>query len=470
MASITADIVIVGAGPSGLGAARTARRKGASVVLVERDRLGGDCTWVGCVPSKALVSRARDVAAGRRAGLVGEVDTARVMQEVRATIATIAGDEDEPALEAMGVEVLRGSARFTAPRSLDVDGTTVTAGRAVVLATGSVPVTPPIPGLEEAGPLTNETVFDLPEAPASLVVLGGGPIGLELGQAFARLGTDVTILEADRIAAKEEPEASAVLRAVLEREGVTLVEHQKATEVRSEAGTHHVTIEDGRSFTGAAVLASLGRAPVTDGLELDRIGVGLTERGAIDVDEKLQTAVEGVYAVGDCTQLLPFTHAGDAMGSLAVSNALGLLDQKFSTDAIPWVTFTEPEIGRVGMTEAQAYEAHGEAAQVAYLPLDETDRGRVTGRTDGFVKLVTGPRGLLRNTAGGRFVGATIVAETGGELVHEVALLMRSGAFAGRLAQTVHAYPTWALAVRECAAQLFFEYRGRTARPARPAR
>lgn len=466
MPSITADVVIVGAGASGLGAARTARRKGASVVLIERERLGGDCTWVGCVPSKALIARARDVAAGRRAGLVGEVDTARVMEEVRTAVHTVARDEDEPTLAAAGVHVLRGSARFTAPRSLEVEGTTVTAGRAVILATGSVPTMPPIPGLETARPLTNETIFDLPEAPESLVVLGGGPIGLELGQAFARLGTDVTVVEAERIAAKEEPEAADVLREVLTREGVTVVEHQKATEVRSEGAMRTIAVTDGRSFTADAVLASLGRTPITDGLELDVVGIGLDERGAIAVDERLQTAAEGVYAVGDCTQILPFTHAGDAMGQLAVSNALGLVDQRFSTDAIPWVTFTEPEIGRVGMTEAEAYEAHGSEARVAYLPLAETDRGRATGRTDGFVKLVTGPRGLLRNTAGGRFVGATVVGETGGDLVHEVAVLMRSGAFAGRLAQTVHAYPTWALAVRECATQLFFSYRGREARPA----
>jgi pyruvate/2-oxoglutarate dehydrogenase complex dihydrolipoamide dehydrogenase (E3) component len=466
---LKADVVVVGGGAAGLAAAATARRKEASVVLIERGRLGGDCTWQGCVPSKALLEQARRVHAGRRMGLTGEVDFAVVMERVAAAVHAVAKDEAKPTLEAQGIRVLEGSAAFTGARTLSVDGTTVR-GETVVLATGSRPVTPPIAGLAEAQPLTNENVFDLRTLPPRLAVLGGGPIGLELGQAFARLGSEVTILEGlDRVAVKEEPEASVAIADVLQREGVRLVLGSFVEAVQRQAdGTITARTKDGTTVTADAVLNAVGRRPVTEGLAPERGGVTLTDRGYIQVDEHLETTAQGVYAAGDIIGSLQFTHAGYDMGGLAVNNALARLRSgSFETAAIPWVTFTEPEIGRVGRSEAEAYEAFGEDAQIAELPMAETDRGRAAGETTGFIKLVAGPRLGLGHLGGGRLVGATVVCPTAGEVVHELALAARTHMFTGRLAQTTHAYPSWSMAVREAAAQFFFTHRGRTARPAR---
>lgn len=466
--AIQADVVVVGAGASGLGAAAAARRKGASVVLVERGRLGGECTWTGCVPSKALLERAREVWGGRRQGLTGEVDFPRIMDEVRAASLVIGEDESAEALAADGIRVLSGDATFTGPRRLSVDGTAVEAARAVIIATGSMPLVPAVEGLAAADPLTNESVFDLRALPRRLAVLGGGPIGCELAQAFARLGSTVTVIEAEKILAKEEPEAAQVLAGVLADEGVDVRAGVRVARVTRPDPTRPVTLatSHGGSVEADAVLVAAGRRARTDGLGLERAGVRVDDRGWVLVDDKLRTSAEGILAIGDVVGGLQFTHAGYEMGALAVGNGLGRRSRTYDPAALPWATFTDPEIGRVGMTEAQAAQAHGDAARVAYLPMSETDRGRATGRTEGFVKLVAGPRGALRGLGGGVLLGATVVCPTGGDVIHEAALLMRSGAFVGRLAQTVHAYPAWALAVRECAVQFFLPHRGRSARPA----
>lgn len=464
---IEADVVVIGAGSAGLGAAYAARRKGATVALVERRRLGGECTWAGCVPSKALLERSREVHGGRRRGLVGTANFAGIMEEVAEAMEAVGEDESRPALEAKGIRVLEGEATFTAPRTVMVDGTAVRAGRAVVVATGSTALVPPIPGLDQAPAYTNDTVWDLRRLPRRLGVIGGGPIGSELAQAFARLGAEVTVFASGRLVPREEPEASQVLADVFTREGVRVVTGPRVTRV--DVGATGVTLENGAGERAEvdAVLIATGRQPVTDGLGLDRIGVELDDRGHVVVDDKLRTAADGVYAIGDVIGELQFTHAAYEMGSTAVANALGRRATAFDTAVIPWATFTDPEIGRVGLTEAEAAARHGSGAKVAHLPMDETDRARAAGATDGFVKLVTGPRGPLGHVGGGVLLGATVVCPTGGDVIHEAVLLMRSGAFAGRLAQTVHAYPSWSLAVRECAAQFFLEQRGRRSRPAR---
>lgn len=464
------DVVVVGAGAAGLAAAFAARRRGASVALVERRRLGGDCTWAGCVPSKALIAEAHKVHVARSLGLdVGAVDVGAVLARVRERVLEVSKDEDRPTLVGHGIDVLEAEARFTGPRRLAVDGTTLRA-KVVVIATGSTALVPPIPGLADAAPLTNDTVFDLEELPRRLAVMGGGPIGLELGQAFGRLGAEVAILEAvARVAPREEPEASETIQGVLEGEGVRFLLGSPVAAVEpSGDGGHRLRTDAGEVVEADAVLCAVGRRPVTDGLDVDRGGVELTERGAVRVDDRLRTTAEGVFAVGDVVGQLQLTHAGYDMGSLAVNNALGLIPSSFDPRAIPWATFTDPEIGRVGMTEAEAYEVHGDSARVAYLPIADTDRAKTSGEVAGFVKIVAGPHAVVRGLAGGQVLGGTVVCPSGGDVVHELALAMRTRMLTGRLAQAVHAYPTWSLAVREAAVQFFLEHKGRRARPARP--
>ena len=374
--SRTADFVVVGGGAAGLASAWTAARKGHSVLLIERHRLGGDCTWTGCVPSKALIDQARKVKAARDIGFDGKVDWDRVISTVHERREIVSEDESVETLNSQGIEVLQGEAAFTAPGQLSVDGTGVSAKKAIVLGTGSTALLPPIDGLADAKPLTNDTIFELTTQPESLAILGGGPIGLELGQAFQRLGTQVTIFEgSDRVAGNEEPEASAVIREVLEREGVEFVIGSFVNSVVRDGSSVTITTEDGRSAQTEEVLAAVGRRPVTAGLEADKGGVEVTDRGFIKVDEKLRTTADDVYAVGDITGGLQFTHVGYDHGALAVNNALGLIQMSFDPRVIPWATYTEPEIGRVGLSEAQAFEEYGDAAKVAYMPIARRPTG-----------------------------------------------------------------------------------------------
>ncbi len=422
--------------------------------MVQDGRIGGDCTFTGCVPSKALIAAARRGASFREA-----------MTATHRAVETIAATEDDAVFASEGIDVIHGRARFTSATEVDVEGDRVMAAR-VVIATGAGPVVPPIPGLDGVKYLTNETIFDLARQPERLVVLGGGAIGCELAQAFRRLGSGVTIIEAaDRILSTEEPEASAAISEVLTREGTEVRTGQPAVAVRAtSSGDISVEVEGGPPVTGDELLIAVGRRPATSTLGLEAAGVDVDARGSVVTDEALRTNVRSIWAVGDVTGRLPFTHAADEMGRIAAGNALSRRGRtRFRASRVPWVTFTDPEVGRVGMTEAEA-AAHG--GQIAYLPFSEVDRAITEGATEGFVKLIAGPRPVLRNAGGGRVLGATVVAPVGGELIHEAALAMRTAMFTGRLAQTVHAYPTWSTAIRSTAAQFFMEIDGRRARPA----
>jgi len=364
---------------------------------------------------------------------------------------------------------VEGWARFSGPRALSVDGQSIRA-KVVVVATGSRPAVPPITGLDAVDFLTNETVFDLEELPGSIAVLGGGAIGCELAQAFRRFGSKVQVVEGeDRLLPREEPEASAVLAGVFAAEGIGV--HLGASVARVEqadlGGAIRLERSDGSSICAEVLLVAVGRRPATAGLDAEAGGIELDERGFVRADRFLATSATSVYAVGDVTGRLLFTHAADEMGRLAVRNATARLGRfgrrAFDTSSIPWVTFCDPEIARVGLTEAEAVEAGG---RVAFVPMSEVDRAIAAGRTEGFVKLIAGPRPLLRGTGGGRLLGATIVAPRAGEMIHEVALAMRTAMFTGRLAQAVHAYPTWSTSLRQAAAQFFVETNGRRARPA----
>jgi pyruvate/2-oxoglutarate dehydrogenase complex dihydrolipoamide dehydrogenase (E3) component len=432
------------------------------VLLVNDGPIGGDCTFTGCVPSKTLLAAAAQGASFDEA-----------MARVRATVDRIAATESAAVLRAEGIVVREGRARLATHDTVVVDDDRITAPR-IIVATGSRPSRPPVPGLDTIDVLTNESVFDLSSAPRRLAIVGGGAVGCEMALAFARLGVAVLLFEAaPRLLGREEPEASALVAASLTAAGVH-VRLGVAIE-RAERRPDGVALYAGAPGPAGAegvvvdqVLLAAGRTPNSGGLGLDEIGVRLDDAGHVRTDDRLETAIRGVYAAGDVTGKLPFTHAADEMGRLAAGNALRKGPRgRFRTDWIPWATFTDPEVARVGMTEDEA-SAHG--GRVAELPFSEMDRAITDGRTDGFVKLIAGPRTLSRNLFGGRILGATIVAPRAGEMIHEPALAMRTGMFAGRLAQTVHAYPTWSYAIQKAAAQFFRKVEGRSARPAQPGR
>jgi len=458
------DLVVIGAGATGLGAARGARRAGRRVALVEADRPGGDCTHYGCVPSKALLETARRVQAARSGEAYGfsaevRVDFRAVMERVARVVAEVEQDESPELLASEGIDLLRGWAVVTGPTALEVDGRPVGFERLVV-ATGSRASVPPVDGLDAVGHLDNRTVFDLREQPEHLVVLGGGPIGVELAQAFRRLGSQVTLVEgAPTVLSREEPEAADVVTTVLRREGVRVVTGTQVVRASRGPGSGPVLeLADGTTVEGSHLLVAVGRTPATDGLGLETAGVAL-DSGRVVTDEHLQAA-DTVWAAGDCTSRLQFTHVGDEQGRLAAGNAFARPGPgpggrgTWDDSGIPWVTFTEPEVGHVGLTEAQAREQHGDRVRVATSWNSTSDRARAAGETDGFVKLVAVP-GRVGGLALGKLVGMTAVGPMAGELIAEGALSMRAGTVVGRLAQTVHAYPTWSLSTRIAAASLF---------------
>lgn len=451
------DLVVIGGGAAGISVGQAAARRGASVVLVQDGPVGGDCTFTGCVPSKALLAAAA-------AGATFETAMARV----RHAVETIAATEDGAAMGAQGITVRRGRATLTDRGVIDVDGATVRAKR-IVIATGTRPVVPPIQGLDTIDILTNENLFDLDEQPSSMVILGGGPIGVEMAQAFARFGTRVTVIEAEnQLLPREEPEAGAVISRALTANAVDLRLGTRLDHIVTSARGAALGLSTGDAIETERLLVAVGRRPATDGLGLERVGVEVDDAGYIQTDDTMRTTSAGIWAVGDVTGRLQFTHAAARMGLVAAENALSQLrrvwPKRFDAAAVPWVIFTDPEVAHVGMTEAEAAD-HG--GRVAVVPFEDFDRAITVGRTDGYLKLIAGPRRVLGNAGGGQILGATIVGPSAGELINEVALAMTTGMFAGRLAQTVHAYPTWSMAVQIAAAQLFFDVDGRSHRPAR---
>ena len=468
------DLIVVGGGAAGLAAVRTGQWSGADVALVTDGPIGGDCTFTGCIPSKTLIAAA---AAG-----LGFVEA---MDRVRSTVDQIAATESAEVWRRQGVTVLEGRARLVTHDTVAVDGRRVTAPR-IVVATGSRPLIPPVDGLDPSGVLagdaasladasglagravlTTETLFELKSRPTSMGIVGAGPTGCELAQALARLGVEVTLFEAaDRVLAGEEAEASEIVAAALVADGVQVCTSAPVTAVGPAPSGNGVAVGTGsaESVTVERVLLAAGRAPADNGLGLKELGVKLRGSGWVVTDDRMATNVKGVYAAGDVTGRMAFTHAADEMGRLAAANALGRGPRgRFRDRWIPQATFTDPEVARVGAVEGEAPAR----ARVAYLPLSEVDRAVVDGRIDGFVKIVAAPRPVLGRFGGGRVVGATIVAPRAGEMIAEVALAMRTGAFAGRLAQTAHAYPTWSHGVQKAAAQFFGEIEGRRARPPR---
>ena len=449
------DLIIIGGGAGGLSAARAARWVGADVLLVNDGPLGGDCTFTGCVPSKALLAASRD-----------GMEFGPAMDRVREAISRVAANETAEVLRSEGVKVIEGRATVATHDTVIVDSKRISAPK-IVVATGGRAFVPPIPGLDSVDLLTNESVFGLTDKPASLGIVGGGAIGCEMAQAFSRLGVQVTLFElAPHLLPREEPAAGAVVESVLESDGVTVRTGLNIDKVAPTDDGLAVKVASAQGeFSFEKILLAVGRVPNSAGMGLEGVGVKFDSRGFIQTDRRMATATRGIYAVGDVTGKLPFTHAALEMGRLAVGNALKKGPRgDFRTSWIPWATFTDPEVARVGMTEAEAAD-HG--GLVAEAPISTLDRAVTDGYNEGFIKLIAGPRRGLRRLGGGQLLGATIVAPRAGEMIHEVALAMRTRMFTGRLAQTVHAYPTWSHGVQMTAAQFFGEVDGRAARPAR---
>ncbi len=457
------NVVVVGGGTAGLTAARSANLEGASVALIERAAtLGGECTFVGCVPSKTLIEVSRihwGLRQGARYGIHADglrLDFAQLMAHKDAVIADINRDERPELFAEAGITVLRGSARFTGPHEISVGGAAHRFASAVI-TTGSDPLVPAGIGLEQVPHLTNETVFDLRALPKRMVVLGGGPIGVELGQAFNRLGSEVSVIHhGAQLLQKEEPEVGDLVVELLRAEGLHVHLATTATRVARRDGGIVVsaTGEDGPlEVVADAVLVATGRAPRVAGLGLAALGIEATPTG-IPVDRTMRTSIPHVFAAGDVTGQLLFTHVASYEGRIAGHNAVSRRRHKTDYRVVPWVTFLDPEVARVGLTEADARARH-RGVEVLRFPMSRVDRARMLGEPKGFIKLITARRRVVGRMGGGMLVGAHIVGPHAGEIIHEAVIAMQAKVFAGRLAEAIHAYPAAAVGMQQAASQLF---------------
>jgi pyruvate/2-oxoglutarate dehydrogenase complex dihydrolipoamide dehydrogenase (E3) component len=442
-------LVVIGAGTAGLVTAAGAAGLGAKVALIERNLMGGDCLNVGCVPSKSLLAAARAAAATRDARRFGvkvppgtRVDFPEVMRRMRKLRAKISHHDSAERFRRLGVDVFFGQARFLDSRSVEVDGTRLDFKRAVI-ATGSRPAIPPISGLDEVGYLTNESLFSLTELPRRLGIIGGGPIGCEMAQAFARFGAEVTLVESSGgILPREDRDAAEIVQQALEGDGVRLLCGADQVAVRSGSEIH-LTVDSGERSHEQPVdrlLVSAGRRPNVEGLNLEAAGVAV-DSGGVRVDDRLRTTNRRIYAAGDVCSSLRFTHAADFMARIVIRNALFLGRRRVSSLLIPWCTYTSPEIAHVGLSTAQAAE-QGSAVDCFVQPLREVDRAVLDGDEAGFVKV------LVRKGTD-KIVGATIVAPHAGDLIGELTLAMTHGLGLKAIADTIHPYPTQAEAIRK---------------------
>jgi len=459
------DLAVIGGGTAGLVSAAVSAGIGAKTALVEERRLGGECLWTGCVPSKAIIRSASVLHALRHAADYGidvqggRADFGRVMDRVHAIIRGIEPHDSPERFRAMGVDVIEGRARFVSPEEALVGGRRVRARR-WILATGSRTAIPPVPGLEAAGYLTHETLWELRALPESLLVLGAGPIGLEMAQAFARLGSTVTVVDlAERVLEREDPEIAAVVARRLEREGIRLLLGARATAVRMDAGARVVTVSTAAGeveLRAAELLVATGRRPNVEEMGLEAIGVEVTEKG-VTVDGSLRTSAHNVWAAGDVVGPYRFTHVADYQARIAAPNALFPLRRKVDYRVVPWCTYTDPEVARVGMTEAEARAEWGEKAAVYRYDHDSLDRALCDGEPDGLTKVVLDPKG--------RLVGAHVVGPRAGETIHEAVLAVRQRLKLSELSGMIHVYPTYPESLKRAAdAFLRAKYSGGLAR------
>jgi pyruvate/2-oxoglutarate dehydrogenase complex dihydrolipoamide dehydrogenase (E3) component len=451
------DLCVIGGGAAGLVVAAGGAGLGAKVLLVEKHRLGGDCLYYGCVPSKTLlksakVFRQRQAAAADLYGLPapaasGPARIPDVMRRVQQVIAGIEPHDSPERFRSLGVEVLLEGGKFIDPRTFEAGGRKITARR-FVLATGSRPVLPPIPGLDRVPCLTNETVFSLGEDVPSLVVVGAGPIGCELAQAFARLGTRVAVIAREpRVLMREDADAAAVVQASLEHDGIAFELGATPVEVSGTTGRITTRFEraDGSTDTieSTHLLVAAGRAINTEGLGLAEAGVEVI-KGRITNDERLRTTNHDIFVAGDAAGRQQFTHVAEHHAGVVLRNALFHLPAKVESRVVPWCTFTEPEIARVGLSEAEA-SAQGLAFESYRFDFADLDRARAEGETDGFARILTDRKG--------RLLGATLVGAHAGEAIAEYALAMAKKMKASDISGVIHVYPTFAQINRRVADQ-----------------
>lgn len=436
MDRIETDLCVIGAGSGGLSVAAGAVQLGARVVLIEAGEMGGDCLNTGCVPSKALIAAAKAAEAQRR-GFAGispvepAVDFAAVKGHVAEVIAEIAPVDSQERFESLGCTVIRAFARFVSPREVEAGGHRIRARRFVV-ATGSQPLIPPIAGIDKTPFLTNETIFALKERPSHLLILGGGPIGLELAQAHRRLGSEVTVIEAARTLPREDPELAAILVEALRKEGIRILEGQPVVSLSGRDGAVEAVMGDGTRLSGSHLLIAAGRRVALDGMGLESAGVAFTPRG-VTVDDRLRSSNRRVFAIGDAAGGLQFTHVAGWHAGLVVRQAVLGLPARAKTHAIPRATYCDPELAHVGLSEIEALEKHGAALSIHRVEFRHNDRAQAERKPAGMVKLMV---------AKGRPVGVSIVGPQAGELIGLWALAISARLKLSAIAGTVLPYPT----------------------------
>jgi len=453
-AHLEADVCVIGAGSAGLVVAAGASQLGAKAVLIEQGRMGGDCLNYGCVPSKALLAAAKRAAAARDLRAFGieaappRVDFAAVMDHVHGVIAAIEPNDSQERFEGLGVRVLRTTGRLTGPDMVEAGDTRIKARR-IVIATGSSPATPPIPGLESVPFLTNETVFENRVLPRHLIVIGGGPIGIEMAQAHRLLGADVTVLEAQpRIMPKDDPELVTLLAERLRADGVAIRTGVAIQRIERAGEAIAVVLAAGEErIVGSHLLVAAGRRANLDTLDLEKAGIARGAKGELVLDRRLRTTNRRVYAVGDAAGGPQFTHVASYHAGIVLRNILFRLPAKVDYRALPWVTYSEPELAQVGLTEAEAVARHGGDLTVLRWPFHENDRAQAERQTHGLVKALT--------RKNGRVLGASILGAHAGELIQPWGLAISQGLKVGALATLMAPYPTLAEASKRAAGSFF---------------
>ncbi len=437
MNRIKTDLCIIGAGSGGLSIAAGAVQMGASVVLLEGHKMGGDCLNYGCVPSKALLAagkQAHGMATGAKFGITpieATVDYAAAKDHVKNVIDTIAPHDSVERFEGLGVNVITEYGKFISPTEVQA-GDNIIEARRFVIATGSSPFVPPVPGLDTVPYETNETIFELRDRPDHLLVIGGGPIGMEMAQAHIRLGSKVTVIEGMKALGKDDPELAEIALERLRAEGIEIAEDALAAEIRGTAGAIEVETKDGRIFKGTHLLMAVGRKPNIDRLNLEKAGIEFTRAG-VTVDASLKSSNKKVYAVGDIAGGLQFTHVAGYHAGIVIKSALFGMPAKQRTDHIPWATYIDPEMAQVGPTEAQAREMHGDKVEVVRFKYSENDRAISEGKTTGMIKVMV---------VKGRPIGASIVGAQAGDLISVWALAIANKLKMSQVAAMVAPYPT----------------------------